>query len=76
MKILNWLAKINYWYDQQKKSDRLILMLIILFGPWFLYMMITSMLGLEYSVLYPILWMCFPGCLRIFWVEGNLKKYL
>ena len=77
MIILNWIARVNQWHDKDANiNNRLMNMLIILFGPWFILIGLSLLFNFEFSRTLPIIWMCCIGIIRILWVEGFLTKYL
>ena len=77
MKILNWIARVNQWHDQDANiNNRLMNMIIILFGPWFLLLGISIIFKFQFSNVFLFLWIGCIGIIRILWVQGFLTKYL
>jgi len=74
--ILKWLVRVNQWHDKDSNSNRLMNMIIILFGPWFLLIGLSLFLKFQFPLALPLLWIGCIGIIRILWIEGFLNKYL
>jgi hypothetical protein len=75
--ILKWLAKINYLHDNEPNNNsRMINMILIIFAPWLVLEIVCILIDLEASKFSLFIWMAFPVSIRIWWIHGNLKKYL
>ena len=74
--ILRILAMLNREYDKVKEPERFIMGIVFSLGPWFL--MDTLSMILDHTVLkvFGILWIVSIVGLRMWYVAGNLKKYL
>jgi len=80
MKILSGIArsiaKLNLRYDKMKEPGRFYTMLVIAFVPWIfldIFAIITSHKGFD---IFEMIWIMFLIVLRLWWIEGNLKKFL
>ncbi len=79
MKIMNslvkTLAKASLYYDNLKEPKRFMTAMIII-SPWFIFGILGMMLASNILVSIGFLHMLIVLNLRMWWLIGNLKKYL
>jgi hypothetical protein len=74
--ILRVLAIVNNNYDKTKEPERFIIGISFGLGPWFIMDTLGMILGNIGLQVFGVIWVIIIMSLRMWWIAGNLKKYL
>ena len=70
------LAKFNQWYDSLGENKRFFMMLGLAVSPWLIMDILGWISGHIGFEIFALLWILILISLRMWWIQGNLKKYL
>jgi len=74
--ILRILAIVNSEYDKVKEPGRFFIGIIFSLGPWFIMDILSMILDHTGFRIVGMIWIISIVGLRMWWLAGNLKKYL